>query len=157
MKGIFTSLLQTYFVALCRNPLSCSAVYSQTHCDYTREILSLFAFEAGYLYGKYKLVYSGPRLMHLSADVKRFGLLDTFSAFPFLGRLKKMFHTPHFPLQQIIPKIERTELKSWGKRIQGLKQQNNFHMKRHNDGPGFNLMGFCRQYFLDWTLEIYLK
>lgn len=51
------------------------------------------------LYGNDNLVYNVHNLIHLSEDVKRYGSLDTFSAFPFENYLKK--------LKQMLQKSEK--------------------------------------------------
>jgi len=80
------------------------------------------------------LVYNVHGLIHLAADVKQFGPLDSFSAFPFesfLGRLKKMLRKPNQPLQQIIRRLsEKAEI--------GFKVANElttFVKHKHSSGP----------------------
>ena len=49
-------------------------------------------------------MYSVHGLIHIAEDVKRFGPLDSYSAFPFenyLGHLKQLLRKPQSPLQQI--------------------------------------------------------
>ena len=53
-----------------------------THCDYANSLLVLFVKNFGNFYGNNMLVYNVHCLIHLAADVKRFGPLDSFSAFP---------------------------------------------------------------------------
>jgi len=57
------------------------------------------------IYGSTFAVYNVHALVHLAADVQRFGHLDKFSAFPFeneLGCLKRMLRKASNPLSQII-------------------------------------------------------
>ena len=75
-----------------------SPFYFTSHCQYAHELLCLFVQEFGKLYGKDMLVYNVHGLVHLAQDVKRFGPLESFSAFPFesfLGRIKKKFGSLH--------------------------------------------------------------
>ena len=85
-----------------------SSYYWESHADYAHELLCVFVEQFGKIYGKNMLVYNVHGLVHLAADVKKFGPLDSFSAFPFesfLGRLKKLLHKPNHPLQQIIRRL----------------------------------------------------
>jgi hypothetical protein len=67
------------------------------HCDYAHSLLVEFVKLAKGLYGKEMLVYNVHNLIHLSSDVKLYGNLDSFSAFPFenhLGEIKKKLRKP---------------------------------------------------------------
>ena len=82
--------------------------YCNTHCQYAGDLLRIFVEEFGCIYGRDMLVYNVHCLVHLADDVKRFGSLDRFSAFPFesfLGKLNRMVRQPKFPLQQIIRRL----------------------------------------------------
>lgn len=60
------------------------------------------------LYGKENMIYTVHNLIHLSDDAKKFGHLDSFSAFPFenhLHSLKKLLRRHEKPLQQIDRRI----------------------------------------------------
>ena len=64
------------------------------------------------LYGPGFLVCNVHCLIHLATDVKRFGCLDVFSAFPFENHLKMLKHLVRraaFPLPQIIRRIEEKQ------------------------------------------------
>jgi len=52
-------------------------------CDYAKKLLVIFVESCAPLYGKEMLVYNVHSLIHLPDDVKKFGPLDRFSAFPF--------------------------------------------------------------------------
>ncbi|XP_070191797.1 uncharacterized protein [Littorina saxatilis] len=54
-----------------------------THAMYAKDLLIYFVAEAGRLYGQDFLVYNVHGLVHLADDVKTFGPLDRYSAFPF--------------------------------------------------------------------------
>ncbi|CAN8016822.1 unnamed protein product, partial [Ixodes persulcatus] len=69
------------------------------------ELLLLFVQEAGSLYGCGIYVYNIHSLVHLAADARQHGCLDSCSAFPFeshLGQINKLVHSGHRPLEQII-------------------------------------------------------
>ena len=79
-----------------------------THCDYARDLLKMFVTQFADLYGEEQLSYNVHSLVHLPADVKRYGPLDSFSCFPFesfLGKLKRLVRGQNRPLEQIIRRI----------------------------------------------------
>jgi len=60
------------------------------------------------LYGEGMLVYNVHGLIHLAGDVRRFGTLDNFSAFPFenaLKHIKKLVRKPSLPLKQLTNRL----------------------------------------------------
>ena len=85
-----------------------SPSYVVSHCQYAHELLCFFVHEFGNLYGRDMLVYNVHGIVHLAQDARRFGTLQSLSAFPFesfLGRLKKKIRKPTCPLQQIIRRL----------------------------------------------------
>ncbi|CAN7950281.1 unnamed protein product [Ixodes pacificus] len=98
------------------------------------ELLLLFVQEAGSLYGRGIYVYNIHSLVHLAADARQHGCLDSFSAFPFenhLGQIKKLVHSSHRPLEQI---IRRTAEGTLAKSSQVTKNPGTLSLK-HNEGP----------------------
>ncbi|KAE8576519.1 hypothetical protein XENTR_v10004219 [Xenopus tropicalis] len=80
--------------------------------NYANTLLTAFVKHVGELYGKDALVYNVHALVHLSADAKLHGSLDTISAFPYenyLRTLKKFVRKPEFPLAQIIRRLSEVE------------------------------------------------
>lgn len=57
------------------------------YCDYANGLLRTFVNNAAVLYGRDMMVYNVHGLIHLADDVRRFGCLDNFSAFPFENSL----------------------------------------------------------------------
>ena len=111
-----------------------SPSYCQTHCDYAHNLLCLFVKNFGELYGRDMLVYNVHGLVHLAGDVKRFGSLDNFSAFPFesfLGKLKKMLRQPRYPLSQVVRRLSEQRFhEDYNKPNLG-----NVLKKHHMEGP----------------------
>ena len=111
---------------------------SRTHADYAHKLLVLFVQQAGNFYGRGFLVYNVHGLTHIPADVKRFGPLDCYSAFPFenfLAQLKRLIRKPQFPLQQVVRRLsERIQLGLPMKR-DGKKIVNDEPGKAHLRGP----------------------
>ena len=116
--------------------------------EYANQLLCSFVQLSAKLYGPGFLVYNVHCLIHLATDVKRFGCLDAFSAFPFENHLKMLKHLlrrASFLLPQIIRRIVEKQrfLMSkingniqaflYGKNMQmdqvkmGLRLQGNFH------------------------------
>lgn len=75
---------------------------------YAKELLLYFVKMFQILYGNDNVVYNVHNLIHLSEDVKRYGPLHTFSAFPFenyLKKLKQMLRKTEKPLSQLYNRI----------------------------------------------------
>ena len=78
--------------------------FCKLHCDYAAQLLTVCVENMKLLYGEGMIVYNVHGLIHLADDVRRFGALDNFSAFPFeneLKYIKKLVRKPSFPLQQL--------------------------------------------------------
>ncbi|XP_059196234.1 uncharacterized protein LOC131977004 [Centropristis striata] len=89
------------------SPQLCS-LYS----NYANTLLTTFVSHFGELYGKDALVYNVHALVHLSADARLYGCLDSISAFPYenyLHKLKRFVRKPEFPLAQIIRRLSEVE------------------------------------------------
>lgn len=97
----------TCAITILASPKLCMA-----YCNKAEELLLSFVTEAGNLYGNGIYTLSTHCLTHLAEDVRRFGCLASFSAFPyesFLGKLKKLVRGRALPTQQIF--MRATELK----------------------------------------------
>lgn len=71
--------------------------------DLAHELLLTFVSHSKKIYGVQFLVYNVHILSHLTDDSRKYGTLDSFSAFPFenyLGQLKRLLKSPTKPLQQ---------------------------------------------------------
>ncbi|XP_065662938.1 uncharacterized protein LOC136085550 [Hydra vulgaris] len=81
---------------------------SNNYCNYAEKLLKIFVKELSSLYGDSSLSYTMHSLIHICDDVRLFGTLDNYSAFPFenmLGSLKKMVRTGRFPLRQLCQRL----------------------------------------------------
>ena len=121
-----------------------------SHADYAHDLLSLFITQAVDIYGRDFLVYNVHGLIHLAADVKRFGPLDSFSAFPFenyLGHLKQFVRKPQFPLQQVVRRLsERTQQGIFTTRSTKKCFPDSVPQKEHALGPVPATVGNCIQF-----------
>lgn len=85
---------------------------SKNLCDYASQLIEKFVSSSPDFYGKEFIVQNVHSLTHLSNDVKRFGPLDYFSAFPFenhLQLLKKKMRSPNKPLQQLFKRVNEKQ------------------------------------------------
>lgn len=112
-EGILSEdVLKHFRMLFCAIYILASPELSQTLCDYAGELLELFVASSPDFYGKEFVVLNIHSLKHLASDVKRFGPLDAFSAFPFenhLQLLKKKMRSPNKPLQQLFKRVNERE------------------------------------------------
>ncbi|XP_070513005.1 uncharacterized protein [Cardiocondyla obscurior] len=97
-------------IRILSHPENC--LYNNT---YANELLTYFVKNFTILYGDSATVYNVHNLLHLSQDVKTYGCLDTFSAFPFenyLQSLKKKLRKSEKPLSQLNNRIHECKLRS---------------------------------------------
>lgn len=103
------SIYMKHFLAFhCAIRILCHPQDYMQKNQYAKELLLYFVQKYPLLYGKENMIYTVHNLIHLSDDAKRFGPLDTFSAFPFenyLHTLKKLLRKHEKPLQQIDRRI----------------------------------------------------
>jgi len=133
LKGVLDSAFYNHFLLL---HLAVSILTSERFCrkylDYAHELLVTFVEHSSKLYGKEFLVYNVHSLVHLCNNVKLYGPLEKFSAFPFenfLGQLKRMVRKPTDPLSQIIRRLSE---------LHGAEQQSTTNLKltkKHYQGP----------------------
>lgn len=123
-----TFLLKTGPIALQKTlPLEMYNNFLALHCGVTictsellskfrpiaRSLFRSFSERFGEIYGNENYTYSIHSLIHVVDDVERFGVFDTYSAFPGesnLGFLKNLLRGGHLPLQQVIKRITERDL-----------------------------------------------
>jgi len=91
----------------------CSVDDYDRNNKYARDLLVYFVQNMSILYGPENVTYNMHNLIHLAADAKRLGPLDSFSAFPFenyLFILKKLLRKFDKPLQQICNRLDEQSL-----------------------------------------------
>ncbi|KYN14463.1 hypothetical protein ALC57_13335 [Trachymyrmex cornetzi] len=98
-----------HFNALnCAMRIVCSIDDYDRNNGYAHDLLVYFVQNMSILYGSQNVTYNMHNLIHLAADVKRLGPLDSFSVFPFehfLFILKKLLRKFDKPLQQICNRL----------------------------------------------------
>lgn len=112
------------------------AVQKSANIACANELLEKFVADFGNVYEKKNISYNVHNLKHLSQDVRTFGCLDKFSAFPFenfICTLKRLIRKGDQPLQQLVRRLgELDNIVSKHNRI--LKNAADFS-KQHNGGP----------------------
>lgn len=116
--------------------------------NFTKNLLHTFVAHCKELYGLEYFVYNIHILIHLSDDVKNFGPLDSFSAFPFenyLGQIKKLIKSPNKPLQQIYSRL--VEINSAAVKGHSTLLTSAQFLNEHLQGPILNMTtSSCIQY-----------
>lgn len=85
-------------------------------------------------------------LLHLTDDVRRFGHLDAFSAFPyesFLASIKYLLKSPGMEIEQVIKRYSEQESAEAFSRPQNLRDREGQLGKQHYAGP---TLSPCNQY-----------
>jgi len=114
LPGILPDTVYNHFLIFSvAMTLLISPEFCVTYSDYADSLIKSFVEQAKNLYGDDFIVYNVHGLTHLAADVRRFGSLDCFSAFPFenkLKDLKRLVRKPGYPMAQVIRRLseERT-------------------------------------------------
>lgn len=99
-----TNCMKHFMAFHCAIRILCDPNDYLTNNEYAENLLTYFVGNFAKFYGNENMVYTVHNLIHISADAKRFGPLDTFSAFPFenhLHSLKKLLKKYEKPLAQI--------------------------------------------------------
>lgn len=113
---------------------------------YANELLKYFVKSYENIYGKKYVSFNIHNLLHLTDDVKQFGSLDTFSAFPFgnyISSLKNLIRKGEKPLQQICRRLEEYNY------ITSYMLKHEYHKqftKKHRDGPITNEHDYKNDY-----------
>lgn len=147
LKGIVDIAIYEHFLLL-----SCaiSILVSNTRItkihDLANEYLSMFVIHCEKIYGRQFYVYNVHTLCHLSNDVKRFGALDSYSAFPFenyLGKLKSLIKSPQRPLEQIIRRLFEIDHID---NVDSTTIENTKCLMEHHNGPLTFGISVCSQF-----------
>jgi len=105
MKDILPKKYYIHFTCLCVAIRIVSDKQYAHLLDYAQSILKYFVRKYGLYYGKQYISHNVHNLLHICADVKQFGTIDSFSAFKFenyLYQLKKALKVSGRPLEQIV-------------------------------------------------------
>lgn len=107
--------------------------------NFAEALLNHFVISFEILYGKQYISHNIHNLLHLCCDVRRFGPLDSFSAFRFenyMTSIKKWLRKSEKPLQQLLRRYKEME------NVGILSSKSNFNNQKlytckylHNNGP----------------------
>jgi hypothetical protein len=135
----------------------CSTSLIVNYLDFASDLLRSFVNHWSKLYGADTVVYNIHCLTHLTADAKKYGILDTFSAFPFesfLFKLKRLLRTSSQPLQQIVKRLSESShvLATENKKLLNdytTDKKFRYHVvlnSSHSDGPLINFPCHVQQF-----------
>jgi len=114
LRNVLPDEKYIHFNALnCAMRILCSVDDYNRNNKYAHDLLIYFVQNMSILYGPENVTYNMHNLIHLAADAKRLGPLDSFSAFPFenyLFILKKLLRKFDKPLQQICNRLDEQSL-----------------------------------------------
>lgn len=118
----------------------------EPYLDYAEKLLLAFVKSFAQIYGSSELIYNVHSLIHLVPDARRYGVLDSISAFPFenyLGKLKKLIRTSQNPLAQVVRRISEAKGK---RKISIAKAVADRCRNLHLSGPLPVAYKMCSQY-----------
>ncbi len=123
--------------------------------NYCSGLLNKFVADSINLYGQQFVSANVHNLIHLTDDVRNFGPLDSFSAYPFenfLQKIKNLVRKSAKPLQQIVKRLSELEINKVI--VPNLQEEEVALYDEHYSGPTYNIVG--KQYksmkFKFWKL-----
>lgn len=122
---------------------------STDNIDYAQSLLEYFVNTFTQIYGQQYVSHNIHNLLHICTDVRKYGPVDQFSAFPFenhMTYIKKLIRKPDKPLQQLAKRYTEIEVLD----LEDLNR-NNFYgqmrlMKSHQMGPLIDGYNFVSQF-----------
>lgn len=124
---------------------------------YSQQLIKHFIETFSILYGKENMSHNVHNLLHLADDVKAFGSIENFSAFPFENNMmfiKKLVRKGDKPLQQIINRISERTI------IDFDSNSSNFSdtcKKEHSQGPVIDRSLDVKQYEQIYLNDFFLS
>lgn len=105
---------QNFKLLMCAMRICLSSKYSaqQQYRKFAKNCLRSFVKQYRGLYGKKEVVYNVHNVLHLHKDVKRYGNLDSVSAFPFENHLqsfKRMIRSGSSTIQQVVRRVDESQ------------------------------------------------
>lgn len=110
LRNILPSYKYEHFMLLSTSITLLSAENkNDAKINLAESMLKTFVKEFGVIYGVHHLVHNVHSLIHIAEDVRKFGSVNNFSAFPFesyMFKLKKCLRKNEKPLEQLSNRIE---------------------------------------------------
>lgn len=129
--------------------------------DKAETLLLIFVMDFQNIYGEENVAFNVHNLIHLAKDVKKYGPIESFSAFPFesyLCSIKKLIRCSYKPLQQVARRLAEYESLVQIKSYIGSLNNNMIFGKEHFSGILSNNHIFHQQYksltINSWTIQI---
>ena len=140
LKGNLPEPYYSHFIVLV---VAMTLLISPSRCsdynDYAKRLLAIFVAQCGELHGEQFLIYNIHASSHLADEVRKFGCVDKFSAFPYenyLNILKRMLRKSQQPLQQVIRRFAEKNACAKSTLQPGRHASSTFSWKyKHFSGP----------------------
>lgn len=112
---------------------------SLEHLEFARIAIEKFILAAEHIYSKNFMSYNVHALQHVVDDVKRYGFLENYSAFPYENNMaffRKYYHKPGTPLEQIFNRLKEREALGLDTDVIIPKSDNYCRLfNEHSNGP----------------------
>lgn len=108
MKNVLPKKLYIHFTCLCVAVRIVSDKQYKHMLDYAQSLFEYFVLKVRKYYKDKYLTHNMHNLLHICEDVKRFGTIDSYSAFKFgnfLYTIKKLLKVSGQPLEQVVNRI----------------------------------------------------
>lgn len=136
LKDNLTKDAYVHFCLLfCATTICTSQQYHQL-LPTARAMLLQFLETFAEIYGQHHLTSNVHNLSHIVDEVERFGLLDSFSAYPFenaLGKIKRLIRSGNLPLSQVAKRVVEN-FNCTMDSTQTSKNSNEPTLSKRNDG-----------------------
>ena len=161
LQGILPDNLYEHFLLF---HVAMVLLSNETQCakpeviDFSSKLLKKFVAQSSILYGQQFVSSNVHNLIHLPADVEKFGNLDSFSAYPFenyLQIIKNLVRKSAKPLQQIVKRLSEHEMAN----LEELEMENEnlVLLGEHFSGPISPNMRSAKQFqtakLKSWTIS----
>ncbi|KYN00040.1 hypothetical protein ALC62_09202 [Cyphomyrmex costatus] len=120
----------------------------ELNVNYAQSLLEYFVASFTQIYGEQYVSHNIHNLLHICTDVRKYGPVDTFSAFKFenhMTNVKKLLRKPDKPLQQLARRY--AEIETLPLSVQSCQIQSNINFRKpHNSGPLIDGYNFTAQF-----------
>lgn len=113
LKNTLSPEAYNHFLALHCAVRICSSSLTESYLPIAEQLFKFFAEGCIEIYGEQSISHNFHNIIHVAADVKKFGTLDSYSGFPFESRfytLKKLLRKGDKPLAQAINRLAEMDL-----------------------------------------------
>lgn len=164
LKSVLRSDRYKNFLALhCATFLVSSPTLCTQYVDYAESLYKHFVETFAILYGTDRVSYNVHCVLHLANDVRNFGPVDAFSAFPFENNmqfLKRLLRGQNTPLAQLYNRLKEREGKLAARTSSSARNSSSdiFQLVQEHKGcllpPGLTPPQYRCAEFRDFTLTV---